>query len=90
MIRLNIPQIALIFSLLISVTAFCADDDVAWIADKNGCKVANPFPQVGESVTWSGQCANGTADGTGLLEWYINGKASRSLRGHAETGLGRR
>jgi hypothetical protein len=86
MIRLKLPQIALIFSLLISITAVCADDDVAWIADKNGCKVANPFPQAGESVTWSGQCANGTADGAGLLEWYINGKATDRYEGTLKQG----
>src|ERR1017187_9422766 len=76
MIRLSIPRIALVLSLLIPVAGLCADDDVAWIADKSGCKVANPFPQPGESITWSGQCKNGVADGEGLLEWYINGNAA--------------
>jgi len=53
MIRLSIPRFALFLSLLVPVAGFCADDDVAWIADKSGCKVANPFPQPGESITWN-------------------------------------
>ena len=66
MIRLSIPRIALVLSLLIPVAGLCADDDVSWIADKSGCKVANPFPQPGESIAWKGQCKNGVADGEGL------------------------
>lgn len=86
MMRLSIPQIALILSAFVPVAGFCADDDVAWIADSNGCKVANPFPQAGESITWSGQCKNGTADGVGVLEWYIDGKATDRYEGKLSEG----
>ena len=86
MIRLGIRRIALILFFLVPVAGICADDDVAWIADKSGCKVANPFPQPGESITWNGQCKNGTADGEGLLHWYINGKAADRYDGTLKLG----
>lgn len=44
----------------------CAGD---WIADKSGCRVWNPNPQLEESVTWSGSCANGLAEGHGTARW---------------------
>ena len=63
MTRLSVPRIALVLSLMVPVAGFCAGDDVSWIADKSGCKVANPFPQPGESVAWNGQCKNGVEIG---------------------------
>ena len=86
MIRLSIPRIALVLLFSIPFAAIGAGDDVAWIADKNGCKVANPFPQPGESITWNGPCRNGTADGEGLLQWYINGKVADRYEGTLKLG----
>lgn len=41
------------------------------IADQNtGCKVWNPNPQPNETVTWTGACLDGFADGMGVLTWY--------------------
>ncbi len=40
-----------------------------WIADKSGCRVWNPNPQLEETVTWSGSCANGHAEGQGIVRW---------------------
>ena len=40
-----------------------------WIADKSGCRVWNPNPQLDELVTWSGSCSNGRAEGNGILRW---------------------
>lgn len=40
-----------------------------WIADKFGCRVWNPNPQLEESVTWSGSCANGRAEGRRIARW---------------------
>jgi hypothetical protein len=86
MIQLTIPRIALVLSLLIPLAGLAADDDVSWIADKNGCKVANPFPQPGETITWDGKCKNGVADGEGLLQWYINGKLADRYEGTLKEG----
>jgi MORN repeat len=41
-----------------------------WLSDsKSGCQVWNPNPQLEEAVTWSGSCANGRAQGQGIVRW---------------------
>jgi len=40
-----------------------------WTADKLGCQIWNPNPQLEESVTWSGSCTNGRAEGPGIVRW---------------------
>ncbi len=74
--------------VLSSFAAFAAaeDDDVSWIADSNGCRIANPFPQPGESVTWSGGCKNGLADGEGMMQWFIDGKPLDRYEGTLKDG----
>ncbi len=43
----------------------------AWVADaKSGCQVWNPNPQLGETVKWSGACANDRAEGPGIVQWW--------------------
>ncbi|HZR02150.1 MAG TPA: hypothetical protein VFA81_03125 [Burkholderiales bacterium] len=69
-----------------SLSARTAEDDVAWIADKNGCKVANPYPRPGETITWSGECKGGFAHGNGVLQWYLNGKPDDRYEGTMEQG----
>jgi hypothetical protein len=86
MIRSSMARAAFLLLLLIPLAGMGADEDVAWIADKNGCKVANPFPQPGESISWSGACKNGVADGDGLLQWYIDGKAADRYEGALREG----
>ena len=47
-----------------------------FVADPNsGCKVWDPHPVADESVSWSGDCANGLAQGPGSLQWLRGGKA---------------
>jgi len=42
-----------------------------WIADASvGCQVWNPHPQPGETIRWSGACANGFAQGRGAAQWF--------------------
>lgn len=75
------------FSLAsLSVPALSADDDATWIADKRGCKVANPFPREGESITWSGECKDGFATGQGVLQWFFNGKPDDRYEGNLDMG----
>src|SRR5512145_3322835 len=61
-------------------------EDSEWIADKRGCKVANPFPRAGETITWTGECKNGFAQGQGVLQWYLNGKEDDRYEGTLEAG----
>lgn len=51
--------------------------DGNWITDqRTKCRVWNPFPKPNESVTWSGACKNGLAQGHGTLEWFEDGKST--------------
>jgi hypothetical protein len=61
-------------------------EDVEWIADKRGCKVANPFPRAGETITWSGDCKDGFADGQGVLQWFLYGKEDDRYEGKLARG----
>ena len=59
------------FLLVTTVGAFAGD----WIADaRTNCRVWNPHPAVGESVSWSGTCKDRLAEGKGILEWLKGGK----------------
>jgi hypothetical protein len=51
-----------------------------WAVDSRmGCWLWNPFPQAGETVSWSGSCdAGGRATGTGVAEWRVGGKVDHS------------
>ncbi|CCE02197.1 hypothetical protein [Bradyrhizobium sp. STM 3809] len=47
----------------------------AFVADPGtGCKVWNPHPLPDETASWSGNCVNGLADGTGTLRWLRGGR----------------
>ena len=77
----------LVAALALTVgTRLAAADETEWIADKRGCKVANPFPRAGESITWSGPCKNGFADGQGILQWFFNGKEDDRYEGQLKLG----
>ena len=43
------------------------------IAQRSGCYVWNPGLQPGATVTWTGQCAGGFAQGAGTLTWVSEG-----------------
>lgn len=45
-----------------------------WIADRSGCQVWDPNPQLNETATWTGGCTNGHADGSGTVQWLQNNK----------------
>ena len=66
--------------------AFGAHAEEAWIADQNGCKLANFVPKPGESVTWTGGCVDGFADGEGIENWYVNGERSWTFTGTMKAG----
>ena len=53
-----------------------------WIADRNGCKLWDAYPEAGESVEWSGGCSDGFASGAGVAEWRLDER----LSGHYEGG----
>jgi len=59
----------------------------AWVADgKSGCQVWNPNPQLEESVTWSGPCSNGRAEGRGVVQWSKGGAPLETDKGEWHDG----
>jgi hypothetical protein len=59
----------------------------AWIADaKSGCQVWDPNPQLEETVTWTGACANGHADGFGTVQWLKSGVRIEANEGQWRDG----
>ena len=57
-----------------------------WLADKSGCQVWDPNPQLDESVTWSGACMNGRAAGRGTVEWSKDNKRIETDSGEWRDG----
>ena len=58
-----------------------------WTADTStGCKLWNPAPVPNESVTWSGACVGGFADGFGVEQWYVDGQRDNRVEGQFVLG----
>src|SRR6476619_7015238 len=58
-----------------------------WITTTNKpCKVWNPNPEPNESVTWTGPCKDGYANGKGILFWTENGKPDVEYNGEYANG----
>jgi len=58
-----------------------------WIADaRTGCKVWNTNPQPNETVTWSGACQNGFAQGHGTLQAFLNERPIEHFEGEYRDG----
>ena len=55
-----------------------SDGDSCWmeLSSHPGCYVWNPNPQPNETVTWTGQCAQGMAQGFGTTTWRYDGGES--------------
>ena len=66
---------------------YCAyAEDTAIIKDQNGCKIYNPAPQENETVEWSGSCADGYANGKGILDWFIGKTLTEKYVGEMKHG----
>ena len=58
-----------------------------WIADPaTGCRVWSDSPQPGQSVTWSGACSDGVAQGQGVAQWSGAGSLGRRYEGELRDG----
>lgn len=60
-----------------------------WIEDKaKHCWAANPEPQQGETVTWSGAACDGAViGGDGVLTWFLDGKVIGKDSGTFRNGM---
>lgn len=50
------------------------------------CLVINPHPVPEETISWSGGCANGFAEGSGVLDWYNRGTLYQRFEGRLAAG----
>jgi len=57
-----------------------------WLASKSGCQIWDPNPQLDETVTWSGGCTNGHADGQGTVQWVKDGQSIETDQGEWRDG----
>lgn len=58
-----------------------------WIADPDTlCKVHNPNPLPNETITWSGDCKDGYAHGTGTLQFFKNKQKTDTYVGTYQNG----
>jgi hypothetical protein len=74
-IRLPLFMMLAILAVAAPMTSIAADgksEEDHWIRDANGCAVFDEVPTPGESVTWSGRCEHGLAQGRGVLQWFEN------------------
>lgn len=58
-----------VFGLGLAATAALAQGRWQEYENKAGCAVWNPRPEPNETVTWSGDCARGQAQGYGVEIW---------------------
>ena len=78
---------ALVIAAMVLASPVFAQSKGDWIADqKTSCKVWDPNPSPGQSITWTGDCANGLAQGRGTLQWFFDGKPGQSDEGEFRDG----
>lgn len=62
-------------------------NDPHWIEDTvTHCWAANPNPEGGETISWSGACADGLLSGPGTLTWTQNGRVTGRDEGSFKEG----
>ena len=77
----------LIVALLLCGPALAQELEAGWSKDATtGCRVWNPYPRPNETVSWSGSCSYGFANGRGVLQWFLNGKLLERDEGELLTG----
>lgn len=74
------------FTTLLLTLAGHAAAEGAWIADAKGCKVWEPFPRPNETAAWNGACVNGYGDGSGTLQWSVDGNLASTFEGRLSAG----
>lgn len=86
----KLPAQALAIALVAGATLACAPlvhAGESWIKDSKGCKISNPTPKAKETVTWSGRCVQGVAQGKGVLQFTLDGKPGARYEGELQKGV---
>jgi hypothetical protein len=82
-----LPRLAAAIALAVAAQpASCAETPATIIRDASGCGVVNPNPKPDESITWTGGCKDGLAEGSGLLQWHQGETPGSSYSGRLSAG----
>ena len=68
-------------SLVVSTQIALSSESGTWLADNKGCKLWDSNPQPDETVTWTGACQSGFAEGPGIRQWIVSGKPGSRYEG---------
>ena len=80
-----IAAAALVLVALAPTTGQAAEP--GWTADpQTGCRVWNAAPKGNETISWSGRCQSGVAQGPGVMQWFEDGKPSERDEGEWRDG----
>jgi hypothetical protein len=64
-----------------------SDTPTGWVVDgTTGCKVWDDVPAPDETISWSGGCVDGMADGSGTLQYFVGGKPGTRYEGELHGG----
>jgi len=83
--RPTLLALVLLF-LSAAATAQMAPPPKAFADPATGCKAWDATPADDESITWSGGCKDGFAEGDGTLQWFENGKLTAHYEGTYQGG----
>ncbi|MGB6055619.1 MAG: hypothetical protein WBG17_10305 [Burkholderiaceae bacterium] len=78
--------LAYMFAALGMIAVSAPSQASEWVLDQNGCKLWNPNPLPGETITWSGACEDGYAEGDGVAQWFVDGVPGSSYTGSTRAG----
>ena len=84
---MRMPVMAALVVLLVATGGAARAQTSGWSTDANtGCKIWNLAPQPNETVTWTGTCRDGVAQGQGVLQWFENGRLGDRYDGLIKDG----
>lgn len=64
-----------------------AQPQAGWVADMRlGCKLWSSAPEADETVSWTGPCFNGLAEGNGTAQWFVRGRPGDRYEGDYKSG----
>jgi len=77
----------LVLLLFAALPAAAQAPQEGWIAGaRTGCRVWNPRPLPNETITWTGLCVGGLAQGRGVVQWFKDGKPGGRNEGEYRDG----
>ncbi len=92
--RFVVPFVAVVMITTVAATqtpppagGLHGDVPTGWVVDtKSGCKVWDAVPEADETISWSGSCVDGMADGSGTLQYFVGGTPGTRYEGEMRGG----